>query len=305
MYRDGDGSHLGALQGEHVLDLHALSVMTGGVVLPNDMLSFIDMGERGLQRARELLDLTGSTGTDTPEKQYARLLRSVEVLPPLDPPRGNVIAIGRNYYEHAEESARARGEEVTRPTVFTKAQTAINGPYSDVPIDERITSQVDWEVELGVVVGRRGINIPREGALDYVFGYTVLNDISARDLQFGWGGQYFKGKSLDGFCPIGPWIVTVDEVPDPQDLQLCLRVNGELKQNGNTRDMIFPIDELIAQLSLGMTLLPGTLIATGTPAGVGFARTPPEFLQPGDIMETEIEGIGLMRNRIVRVSAVS
>jgi 2-keto-4-pentenoate hydratase/2-oxohepta-3-ene-1,7-dioic acid hydratase in catechol pathway len=183
--------------------------------------------------------------------------------------------------------------------VFTKAQTSITGPYSDVAIDRRITTQVDWEAELGVVVGRRGSNIPREQALDYVFGYTVVNDISARDVQFGWGGQFFKGKSLDGFCPTGPWIVTRDEIADPQNLRISLRVNGQTKQDANTQDMIFAVDELIAQLSLGMTLLPGSLIATGTPEGVGMARVPPEFLQPGDVMETEIEGIGVLRNRFV------
>jgi 2-keto-4-pentenoate hydratase/2-oxohepta-3-ene-1,7-dioic acid hydratase in catechol pathway len=223
----------------------------------------------------------------------------VQILPPLDPPRGNVIAIGRNYMEHARESARARGKEVTRPTVFTKAQTSITGPYSDIPDRSTITRQVDWEVELGVVLGRRGINIPREGAIDYVFGYTVVNDVSARDIQFNWGGQYFKGKSLDGFCPIGPYIVTADEIPDPQNLRLCCRVNGTTKQDANTRDMIFPIDELIVQLSLGMTLRPGTLIATGTPEGVGFARDPQEFLHSGDLLESEVVGIGTMRNRIV------
>jgi 2,4-didehydro-3-deoxy-L-rhamnonate hydrolase len=135
--------------------------------------------------------------------------------------------------------------------------------------------------------------------MDLVFGHTVLNDVSARDIQYNWGGQFFKGKSLDGFCSIGPYIVTADEIPDPQNLRLCCRVNGTTKQDANTRDMIFPIDELIAQLSLGMTLLPGTLIATGTPEGVGFARDPQEFLNPGDLLESEVEGIGTMRNRIV------
>jgi 2-keto-4-pentenoate hydratase/2-oxohepta-3-ene-1,7-dioic acid hydratase in catechol pathway len=217
----------------------------------------------------------------------------------LNPPRGNVLAIGHNYMEHAQESARARGSEVTRPTVFTKAQTSITGPYSDILVDRSVTKQVDWEAELGVVLGPAGKDIPRERAMDHVFGYTVVNDVSARDIQFGWGGQFFKGKSLDGFCPVGPWIVTADEIPDPQSLRLSLRVNGETKQDGSTKDMIFPVDELVAQLSLGMTLPAGTLIASGTPAGVGFARDPKEFLQDGDVMETEIEGIGCLRNRIV------
>jgi 2-keto-4-pentenoate hydratase/2-oxohepta-3-ene-1,7-dioic acid hydratase in catechol pathway len=132
-----------------------------------------------------------------------------------------------------------------------------------------------------------------------VFGYFVLNDVSARDVQNGWGGQYFKGKSFDRSCPTGPWVVTKDEVPAPQGLRLLLRVNGVVKQDGNTRDMIHPVDSLIEWASKGMTLLPGAVIATGTPDGVGFARKPPEFLHPGDLMETEVEGIGILRNRVV------
>jgi len=293
-FRDSQGSHLGVLHGDTAIDLHALSAAQG-VMLPNDMIGFIEMGEDGMRVTGRLLDLP-----DTQE--YARPLSSVEVLSPLNPPRANVLAIGRNYMEHARESARVQSEEVMRPTVFSKAQTSVTGPYSDVPLNPSISSDLDWEAELGVVIGRRGINIPRDQALQYVFGYTVVNDISARDIQYGWGGQFFKGKSLDGSCPVGPWIVTADEVPDPQSLRVTLRLNGETKQDANTSDMIFPVAEIVAQLSVGMTLLPGNLIATGTPAGVGHARTPPEFLRSGDVMETEIEGIGVLRNRIVQVS---
>lgn len=298
MYADDSGSHLGALQNGLVVNLSALASRDGGGPLPHDLLGLIDGGEALLRRVESLLTRYG----DSPEASSGRPPAEVRILPPLNPPRGNVVAIGRNYAEHAAESARARGEEIERPTVFTKAQTSINAPYGDIPVDANLTSQVDWEVELGVVVGRLARNVPRQAALDHVFGYTVVNDVSARDVQYGWGGQFFKGKSLDGFCPIGPWIVTRDEIADPQNLRLCLRINGETKQDSNTRNMIFPVDELIAQLSLGMTLPPGTLIATGTPEGVGMARTPQEWLQPGDTMESEIESIGLMRNRIVAVS---
>jgi 2-keto-4-pentenoate hydratase/2-oxohepta-3-ene-1,7-dioic acid hydratase in catechol pathway len=263
-----------------------------GEDLPDDMLGLIDLGDAGLHRVQAVLAHQSAV------QGHLRSLDSIELLAPLDPPRENIICVGRNYLEHAQESARASGEEVGRPTVFTKAQTTIAGPGASIRIDPAITSEVDWEVELGVVIGRRGINIPREEALEYVFGYTVLNDISARDLQYGWGGQFFKGKSLDGFCPVGPWIVTRDEVPDPQNLRLCLRVNGEMKQDANTSDMIFPVDELVSQLSLGMTLLPGNLIATGTPVGVGFAREPQEFLRPGDEVEAEVVGIGILRNQM-------
>jgi 2-keto-4-pentenoate hydratase/2-oxohepta-3-ene-1,7-dioic acid hydratase in catechol pathway len=161
-----------------------------------------------------------------------------------------------------------------------------------------VTREVDWEAELGVIIGRTARNITRATALDHVFGYTIVNDVSARDVQKH-HHQFFKGKSLDGFCPIGPVVVTADEFGGPQGKQITLKVNGVLKQNGNTRDMIFGVDAIIASLSHGMTLEAGDIIACGTPDGVGFARTPPEFLQDGDVMETAIEGIGTMRNRIV------
>jgi 2-keto-4-pentenoate hydratase/2-oxohepta-3-ene-1,7-dioic acid hydratase in catechol pathway len=228
-----------------------------------------------------------------------RRLNELTLLPPLDPPRGNVLAIGRNYQKHAEESGRAWGEGVKPPTVFTKAQTSITGPFDEIPINPKVSEKIDWEVELGVVIGKAGANIAPEDAMSHVFGYTVINDVSARDIQNGWGGQFFKGKSLDSSSPMGPWVVTADEIPDPQNLRVTLRVNGITKQDGHTRDMIYPVRQLIAWLSIGMTLVPGNLIATGTPDGVGFARTPPEFLKPGDVMETEVEGIGVLRNRMV------
>jgi len=274
-----NGERLGVLRGRHeVVEVES----------PPDMLSLIDDGEDGLVAARSYLDST---------RARTHKLGEVKLLAPIPQPRGNVIAIGRNYAAHAQETARERVPEP--PTVFTKASTSIAGPHDDVVIDPAISTQVDWEVELGVVIGRRGRDIAAERAMDHVFGYVALNDVSARDIQFGWGGQYFKGKSLDGYCPIGPWIVTRDEIDDPQSLRLMLRVNGELKQDGNTRDMIYPVAAIIEWVSRGMTLLPGSIIATGTPDGVGFARTPPEFLHPGDVMETEVEHVGTLRNRVV------
>ena len=160
---------------------------------------------------------------------------------------------------------------------------------------------MDWEVELGVVLGAGGKNIPRAEALEHVFGYTVINDVSARDVQSGHGGQFFKGKSLDGCCPMGPWVVTRDEVPDPHHLGLRCRVNDVVKQEATTAELIFDIPAIIEWLSLGLTLLPGDIIATGTPAGVGFARQPPEFLRPGDTVECEVDGIGVIRNRVSAV----
>jgi 2-keto-4-pentenoate hydratase/2-oxohepta-3-ene-1,7-dioic acid hydratase in catechol pathway len=251
------------------------------------MLALIDMGEGGLERARKAA--SGAV--------HGLPLQDLNLLPPLDAPRGNIIAMGRNYQKHAEETAEHG--DVKPPTIFTKAITSITGPYDDIAIDPSFSDEMDWEVELGVVIGKRGANIARREAMDHVFGYFVLNDVSARDVQNGWGGQYFKGKSLDRSCPTGPWVVTRDEAPDPRSLALRLTLNGVVKQEGNTRDMIHPVDATIEWASKGMTLLPGALIATGTPDGVGFARKPPEFLHPGDVMETEVVGIGLLRNRIV------
>jgi 2-keto-4-pentenoate hydratase/2-oxohepta-3-ene-1,7-dioic acid hydratase in catechol pathway len=206
-----------------------------------------------------------------------------------------------NYSEHARETAAARNRGTaapTQPILFTKATTTINSPYGNIIIDPEVSTEIDWEVELGVIIGKPGKNIPEGNAMEHVFGYTVINDVTARDMQKR-HVQYFKGKSLDGSCPMGPWIVTADEIADPHNLELRLKVNGVTKQSDNTGQMVFSIPQIIATLSLGMTLEAGDIIATGTPSGVGFTRVPPEFLKPGDLMETEIEKIGVLRNPIV------
>ena len=296
MFEQNGEARLGVLREgskDEVIDVTALA--PSEAVAPPDLLSLIDEGEPGLNRVRQLI----SSPKASSGAPFVRRLGDLRVLPPLNPPRGNVLAIGRNYQKHAEEGARAWGEAVKPPTVFTKAQTSVTGPYEDIPIDPKVSEKIDWETELGVVIGKRGINITADDAMSHVFGYTVINDVSARDIQNGWGGQFFKGKSLDKYCPMGPWVVTADEIPDPQKLRLTLKVNGVIKQDGNTQDMIYPVSQLIVWLSIGMTLLPGNVIATGTPDGVGFARTPPEFLKAGDVMETEVEGVGLLRNNMV------
>jgi len=298
MFREGGERRLGVIRAgssEDVVDVSQLAHGNGSSAAPADILALIESGEDGLQRLRDLVASTKASG----DTAVVRKLKELTLLSPLDPPRGNVLAIGRNYEKHAAESARAWGENIKPPTVFTKAQTSITGPYDDIRIDPAISDKIDWEVELGVVIGKRGVNIATGDAMNHVFGYTVVNDISARDIQNGWGGQFFKGKSLDASSPVGPWVVTADEIQDVQNLRVTLRVNGEVKQDGNTRDMINSVQQLIVWLSVGMTLLPGALIATGTPDGVGFARTPPEFLKPGDIVETEVERIGVLRNRMV------
>ena len=304
MFKDGSGRRLGVVRGDQldeVVDLSALTGALGSQELPADLIGLIDAGGETMNRVRELVSSRKATGGPP----VVRALKELTLLPPLDPPRGDVLAIGRNYEKHAAESARAWGEQVKPPTVFTKAQTSVTGPFDDIVIDPRVSEKIDWEVELGVVIGRRGANIKADEAMNHVFGYTVINDVSARDIQNNWGGQFFKGKSLDASSPVGPWVVTADEIPDPQALRVSLRVNGEVKQDGNTRDMIYPVSQLIVWLSVGMTLRPGSLIASGTPDGVGFARTPPEFLKPGDLMETEVEGIGQLRNRMVAAAVMA
>ena len=209
-----------------------------------------------------------------------------------------IICVGLNYRDHAIESGMAIP---TQPVIFTRFNTTIKGPFDDIPHESSLTQQLDYEVELAVIVGTGGKRIAREQALEHVFGYTVCNDISARDLQLGsdTGGQWTRGKNVDGTCPIGPWIVTRDEIPDPQNLTLGCSVNGQTLQNSSTSEMVFGVQELIHRLSHWFTLQAGDIIITGTPVGVGFARKPPIFLQPGDVTKAWVEGIGEIENKIV------
>lgn len=270
----------GVLEGDRILPLAGL-----------DVLSIIEMGPAGLERARALAAEAAG---------HALPYDPAMLLAPIPNPRRNIFCLGKNYAEHAIEMQRAGNQPAKLPEVpifFTKATTTVNGPFADIPFFPQVSTRIDWEVELAVVIGKAGINIPRAQAMEHVFGYTVINDISARDLQ-SHHQQYFKGKSLDGSCPMGPAIVTADEVPDPHALGLRCRVNGVLKQESTTGKMIFDIPACIESLSRGMTLLPGDVIATGTPSGVGNARTPPEYLEPGDVVESEVDGVGLIRNTI-------
>jgi 2-keto-4-pentenoate hydratase/2-oxohepta-3-ene-1,7-dioic acid hydratase in catechol pathway len=226
-------------------------------------------------------------------------LASVTLAAPVRPHK-NVICVGRNYMGHAEEVARAGGRPLNLPSVptfFTKAPTAIAAPGATLHLSAAVSAEYDWEAELAVVIGKRCRDVPEDSALDVVFGYTCLNDVTARDLQRA-HQQWFKGKSLDETCPLGPWIVGAGEIGDPQTLDITLWLNGERKQHASTSTMIFSVKRVIAALSRGMTLEPGDTIATGTPDGVGFARTPPEFLNDGDVLEVEIEKIGVLRNRV-------
>jgi 2-keto-4-pentenoate hydratase/2-oxohepta-3-ene-1,7-dioic acid hydratase in catechol pathway len=297
MFEHGNGPRLGVLaagSSDTVIDLTELAKASGSTPPPADLMALIDAGDAGMASVKQLVAKSDKSAS----APIALHLDKVRLLAPLDPPRGNVIAIGRNYAKHAAETA-AKGETPKPPTVFSKAITSITGPNDDIPIDPGVSEEIDWEVELGVIIGKAGINITKQDALEHVFGYTVINDVTARDIQSDWGGQYFKGKSLDASCPSGPWVVTPDEVDDPQALYLKLRVNGTVKQDGTTSEMIHPVDSIISWVSVGMTLLPGMMIATGTPDGVGFARKPPEFIHVGDMVEAEVQGIGTLRNRFV------
>lgn len=216
-------------------------------------------------------------------------------------PHKNVFCVGRNYIDHATEIAKARGmgdlNLPSVPTFFTKAPTAIAAPGQTLELSAAVSRQYDWEAELGIVIGRRCRDVPAEHALEVIFGYTCVNDLTARDLQAD-HRQWFKGKSLDNACPLGPWIVTVDELGDASGLEIECRVNGVVKQHSNTSSMIFGVGAIMASLSRGLTLEPGDVIATGTPDGVGMARNPPEFLADGDLVEVEVQRIGVLSNRI-------
>ena len=207
-----------------------------------------------------------------------------------------VACVGLNYHDHCRETGMATPE---RPLIFAKFASSLTGPDAPIEWPEGLTDQVDWEVELGVVIGRRIRHANEREALDAIFGYTAANDVSARDLQFA-DQQWVRAKSIDSFCPLGPMIVTPDEFGDPQDKQLVARVNGETMQDSTTAEMIFPVTEIVSFLSRACTLEPGDLILTGTPWGVGGFRDPPVFLKPGDTVEVEVEGVGVLANNVGR-----
>jgi 2-keto-4-pentenoate hydratase/2-oxohepta-3-ene-1,7-dioic acid hydratase in catechol pathway len=287
---------LGVVRGEVVVDVRKAAAGTWPGSCPDTLLELIASGPDGWRRMASLLDREPSS--------ESHRVTDVLVRAPIPRPPKNIFCLGQNYASHAREAARARDRPFKipeAPAFFTKAPTTVNGPYDDVPWDHTVTEQLDYEAELAVIVGLKGKNIVRARALEHVFGYTIINDLSARDLQLK-HLQWFKGKSLDFCCPMGPVVVTADEFGDPQAKRISLRVNGIVKQDATTSEMIFPLDVTLEFLSRGMTLEPGDIIATGTPEGVGLGRTPPEYLRDGDLVETEIEGIGTMRNRIVRIA---
>jgi 2-keto-4-pentenoate hydratase/2-oxohepta-3-ene-1,7-dioic acid hydratase in catechol pathway len=279
--------------GRRVVDLGA-AALSANLTLPFDSAEMVELIAAGPDALRLVADLGARPGNDL-------ALSDLTLYAPIPKPRKNVFCVGWNYLEHFEEGAAIRkhvAEMPAYPTFFTKAPTTVIGPYDGVPFFTNLSSQLDWEVEMCLVIGAGGRDISEADAMRHVFGYAVLNDVSWRDIQRRHGQQWFKGKSVDATCPWGPWITTADQV-DPANLKLTCRVNGEVKQHGSTAQMYFKIPRIIAELSAGLTLEPGDLIATGTPPGVGHARTPPEFMKVGDILETEVESLGSLRNTIV------
>jgi len=306
-YRKGSSRpRVGAQVGEAVLDLAALAadlarergaVRHGRGGVPKSLLELIQGGVEALALAREAFGhgeaiLKRDGVNAVVERKLGVPAAKARLEAPIPRPARNVFCLGRNYKEHAAERGAAAPEH---PVYFTKAPETVVAPGARV-IHHAATKELDYEVELAVVIGAAGKDIPREQALAHVFGYTVVNDVTARDLQKR-HGQWFKGKSLDTCCPMGPVLVTADEIPDPQTLAITLRVNGETRQSSHTSKMIFPVDECIAVLSQGFTLLPGDVIATGTPEGVGAALG--KFLKAGDKMEAEVEKIGVLANKVV------
>ena len=279
---------------DEVLDISAELRARGNAAVTTTMLHIIDAGPALLDTLRGI--------AQTPKTEPILLNRAL-LKAPIPRPRKNVFCVGWNYLDHFNEGAASiqhpqEARELPQwPVFFSKAPTAVTGPYDAIPYDASVSTQLDWEVELGVVIGKAGKNIAEADAMAHVFGYTVINDVTWRDIQRRHGGQWDKGKSLDGTCPMGPCIVTADAI-EPNNLEVTCRVANMVKQQSNTKHLYFKIPRLIHDLSLGQTLEAGDIISTGTPAGVGFARKPPEWLQPGDLLETEIAGIGVMRNPI-------
>ena len=269
---------LGALTEGGVVNLSEAS----GGDLPDDMLAFLCLGEAAMESARQALSQAARGMT----------LEEISLLSPLPKP-GKIVAIGLNYMDHIRESGLPMPKLAT---MFCKYPSAVIGAGHPIRWSKRLTQQVDFEAELAVVIGKTARNVPAADAYDYIAGYTNCNDVSARDLQFREGDQWLRGKCLDTFCPLGPWLVTRDEIADPHRLSIQCRVNGEIMQDSNTAEMIYSVPYLIEYLSEAFTLEPGDVIATGTPHGVGAFRDPPVWLESDDLVEIEIEGLGVLAN---------
>ncbi len=285
---------LGFIHNNQVIDMQDFGDISN-FPLPNDMLELIDMGFEIIAEITEMI-------AETPENFFEEIayeMDEVTILAPIEKPRKNIIGIGLNYTEHVAESARTldtTGKLPMKPIIFSKPPTTVTATNTEIIKNTKLTSQLDWECELAVIISKKGKYVPKSKALDYVFGYTVINDISARDCRRE--GQWIVSKGQDTFAPMGPVIVTKDEIENPHNLNLSLKVNGVEKQNSNTKFMLFNINDLIEDLSTVFTLEAGDIIATGTPAGVGAGRDPQEWMYNGDVVEATVEGIGTIVNTI-------
>lgn len=288
---------LGFLYNNLIIDMEDFGEISN-FPLPIDMLDLIDLGFEIIEEITEMIKETREIDFE----QIGYTFEEVEILAPIQRPRKNIIGIGLNYTEHVAESARTldtTGKLPQKPIIFSKPPTTVTGPNTEILLNSKLTQQLDWEVELAVVIGEYGKYVPKEKALDYVFGYTVINDISARDCRRE--GQWIVSKGQDTFAPMGPYLVTKDEIPDPHNLNLSLKLNGVEKQNSNTKYLLFNINDLIEDLSTVFTLEPGDIIATGTPSGVGAGRNPQEWMWDGDVVEATVEGIGTIVNTVKEI----
>ena len=303
-----EGLYPGLAVGDHrILDLtkafslgQSAGIVDGAIAAPDSIVGLIAAGQETLAACTTVAGMAA----DDLMSEAIVAASDVELVAPIPRPLKNVFCVGSNYRAHVTEASRAGGppDKVLKlPVFFSKPPTAVIGPGAAIRHDPNLSDKMDYEVELGVVIGKAGRDIRAADALDHIFGFTIINDISARDLQRVHGGQYLRGKGLDTSCPMGPHIVTSDALMNFENLRISLTVNDELRQDGNTGNMIFPISRLIESLSAGLTLEPGDILATGTPSGVGYAMEPPNFLKPGDKITCEIEGIGQLTN-IVRES---
>jgi 2-keto-4-pentenoate hydratase/2-oxohepta-3-ene-1,7-dioic acid hydratase in catechol pathway len=255
--------------------------------IPNSMIDCIALGDLFIHKVEPLVRV--------PKKEWMYPLEEVQLLAPIPRPSKNIFCVGKNYADHAVEMGSVADRE--HIIVFSKAPTAVIGHEALILCHEDVTSQLDYEGELAIVIGKKGKAIEKERAFEYVFGYTIINDVTARDLQER-HKQYLLGKSLDASCPMGPWIVHRSAISNPNALQIETKVNGEVRQHASTEQFIFNVETIISTISKGMTLEPGDIIATGTPAGVGKGMNPPRFLQSGDVIEITVENIGTLRNRV-------
>jgi 2-keto-4-pentenoate hydratase/2-oxohepta-3-ene-1,7-dioic acid hydratase in catechol pathway len=284
---------LGIVIGDRVVDLR--KALQGTVDVPEGLLDYIKAGEALHAQVRTAVAQSAIFGADS---SFA--LTEVRLHAPFRP--GKIVGVGLNYVEHVEESSRTLDTDKdlpTRPVLFSKPGTAVVGPGEPIRHNGAMTQQLDWECELAVVIGTAALGIDESSALSHVFGYSIVNDISARDQRRS--GQWFFSKGQDSYAPFGPMVVTTDEITNPHALQLSLTVNGDQRQNGNSEHMLFKIPTMIADISSGVTLEPGDVIATGSPQGVGAAMDPPTFLKPGDVVACTIESIGTLTNPVVAV----